>query len=89
MTVLVNVDEWVLKSLKQDLDWAIEDEDEVEIKRLTEIYTRLDELDNRFTEVKTLKEFGELIEELKDWELKVDIGYDSHFEQFDIWVEFV
>jgi len=89
MTVLVNVDEWVLKSLKQDLDWAIEDEDEVEIKRLTEIYTRLDELDNRFTEVKTLKEFGELIEELKDWELKVDVSYDSHFEQFDIWVEFV
>lgn len=89
MAVLVNVDEWVLKSLKQDLDWAIEDEDEVEIKRLTEIYTRLDELDNKFTEIKTLKEFGELIEELKDWELKVDVSYSSYFEHFEIWVGFV
>lgn len=89
MAVLVNVDEWVLKSLKRDLDWAIEDEDEIEIKRLTEIYTRLDELDNKFIEIKTLKEFGELIEELKDWELKVDVSYSSHFEDFYVWVEFV
>lgn len=89
MTVLVNVDERTLKSLKQDLDWAIEDEDEVEIKKFTEIYTKLDELDNKFIEIKTLQEFGELIEELKDWDLKVDVSYSSHFEDFNLWVEFV
>lgn len=85
MTVIVNVDEYVLETLKENLTLENEEEDILWMRKLK---ARLEELDNRFIEIESLKEFGELIEELRNNDLKVDVSYSSHFEDFSLYVEF-
>lgn len=88
MDVYVYVDEYVFNNLEVELTWAIEDEDEDSITRLTALLNRLKELDDTTIEMDSLEKFGKLIAEFKNQGLKVNINYNSRSKEFRLDVEF-